>query len=183
MLYFIFSVAAGTAFGFLLVYVPFGKAILTAFLVVTGAFAARYFASRKFRDTNTAAVQMFFLVACWITVGIFHARPTGIDTYLPPMNLDNVRLAQVLDTWEKANPNLEFICDNNLRERKVTIFTITEISVGEGLDILDDRLGAEHTYREDTRGMSIARGPRVTVEIRPGGKMKNKKPFVYDAIQ
>jgi hypothetical protein len=173
----------GVAIGAAVAWIPYGYAALSAVVVMMAIYGGRYVFDRKFRESPKCAQQFNFYVVFWIVIGIFYIRPSGIDTFLPPVNVNNAKVGDLLEKLGPKAPNVEFVCDPSIAEKKISIHTMTKITIGETLDLIDVKAGAKHEYRQDAHGRSIALGPRMTVKISRGGKgaAGRGEPFIYDA--
>lgn len=176
----------GVAVGAVVAWIPYGYVALSAVVVLMIIYAGRYVFDRKFHESPKSAQQFNFYLVFWIVIGIFYIRPSGIDTFLAPVNVDNAKVGGLLKEWGGRAPNVEFSCDPAIAEKRISIHTVTKITVAEALDLIDVKAGASHEYQQDANGRSIALGPRVTVKISTGrgagGADKRGEPFIYDVF-
>jgi len=179
--------AFGAAVGALVAWVPYGYAALAAVIALVILYAARYVFDARFRESPRSGHQMSFFTAFWIVIAIFYLRPSGMQTFLPPLNVDDVKVADLLAELRASAPNVEIDCDPAVAEKRISIHTVTRITLAEALDLIDKKAGAVHSYKQALQGRSIARGPRITVNIvKSDGldsrRRRRNKPFSFDAF-
>jgi hypothetical protein len=180
-------IAFGIGVGALVSWSPYGYVILPAFGVLVLIYAARYVVDKKFRESPKSGRQMTFYILFWITIAIFHIRPSGMEMFLKPFNANNVKVRDLIQDWRSKAPNIEIICDPVVASKKISIHTVTKITIAEALDIIDKKAAASHSYTQNAQGRSIARGPRITVKISkskeaPDIGRHHGSPFYYDAF-
>jgi hypothetical protein len=140
---------------------------MSVFAVLTAIYAVRHTFDKKFRDSRKDNAQMTFFICFWITAAVFYLRPTGLDTRLPAMNVKSEKVGVLLGRWGKKLPNVKLDCRKVVAEKRISINTITPITIGEALDIISKKADAGYDFTQDARGRSIAGGPRIDVKIYP----------------
>jgi len=161
----------GVCIGAAVAWLPYGYAILSVFAALTLIHVVRRAVDKAFRDQDKEGRRMTFYIFFWITIVIFHLRPSGMDTFIPAQNKNNTKVSVILKEMNAQAHNIKFDCSGKIADKRITIHTITRITVEEALKIMAEKAGAEYTYSQDARGRSIAGGPRVYVKIVP---QKNK---------
>ncbi len=177
----------GVCVGAAVAWLPYGYAILSVFAVLTLIHVMRRSVDKNFRDKDKEGRRMTFYIFFWITIVVFHLKPSGVDTFIPVQNKNNVKVNVFLKDVNKQAPNIKFNYSGRIANKRISIHTITRITVAEALKLMGDKAGAEFTYTQDARGRSIAGGPRVNVTIvskkneyiEPG---ESGGPILYDGM-
>lgn len=187
---YIITLLCGAGFGVIVSWVPFASAACSVLAVLTILFLFRSAFSANFRKSHICPVQFNVLFFAWLVIIIFMFHPTGIHTFLPVMSVNNEELSTLLDEWKEKAPNIEINCVDDVLDAKVSINTITPITIDEALTIVDRQLGTKHDYLIQDRGRSIARGPHIKVTIKYDTDIygsedgfQHEAPYHYDGLR
>lgn len=186
---FLISIIAGAALGTIIAWAPYASAGCSVLAALTVLYALRTLFSPSFRRDVMCPAQFNVIFFAWIAILIFLARPTGLQTHIPPMTVENERVGDLIKKWEKLAPNVEIVCDEAIKNRRISINTITPITALEAIEIIEYRIGASHKYKIYDRGRSIARGSHIVVTVKFDPKrfqmrfMENNYPYIYDGLQ
>jgi|GEM_PF-1981933 len=178
--------AAAAAF---IAWLPYGYAALPFIALFTLILILRRAINKEFRESAKAEKQINFLVVFWIVILFFYIRPSGLEKFIPKMDADNVTVGSLLKTWNKKIPNLDITCRKDISEKRISIHTITPITVNEALSLIETKAGAKTTYSKSRWSRSIAGGPRIRINITrapdnsgAANDFNRNKP-VYEGIQ
>jgi hypothetical protein len=161
------ALTAGAALGAAAAWLPYSNAILALFILLPAVFAIRLLFDVRFRGGRKASRRMALFAGFWIAVAFFQLRPSGLNGTLAPMSVDGARVGDLLDAWSAKAPNVEFECAPEIADKRISIHTITRISIAEAADMAARKADARAAYERDDRGRSIAAGPHVRVVIAP----------------
>jgi hypothetical protein len=181
----IFPIIIGIASGTFISWIRYGYAILPVLVILTAIFLIRRAIDDKFRGSDKDSRRMTFFVLFWLTVAYFYLKPSGLDTFIPKMNYEKVEVGQLLKNWNRSLPNITFHCENNISAKRISIHTITPVTIKEALALIDEKAGANHASSQDVWGRSITGGPRITIRIKPGNTSREEDPgkTYFDGLQ
>jgi hypothetical protein len=154
----------GLALGLLVVYIPYGFFALSVFALLTLFLVAKSFFKQPQPPEGSGGISDL-LFCFWVLVVLFCFHPTGKKTLLPRMNVSAVRAGDLFNEWQKKNPNVMFDVSKVVADRKVSIRTITPISISEAVELVCEKAGASYNINEDYWSYSIARGPTTRVKV------------------
>ncbi|HPI78005.1 MAG TPA: hypothetical protein PLK80_14855 [bacterium] len=161
------ALIAGAGLGTAAAWMPYSNAALALFILLPVVFAIRLLFDVRFRGSRKASRRMALFAGFWMAVAFFQLRPSGLNAMLAPMSVDGARVGDMLEAWSEKAPNVDFECAPEIADKRISIHTITRVSIAEAAEMAASKADARATYERDDRGRSIAAGPHVKVVIAP----------------
>lgn len=156
--------------GAIVAWMPYGYVVLPLFALLPIIYLARWAFDKKYRDSGKSAAHFNFFLAFWAVIMFFHLKTGGLETMLPKMDVEQIEVGNLVEQWQKLSGAPKIECDPEIRDKQISIHTITPISFTEALALINEKTNAAYRYEQNQTGMSIAKGPEIRVEIIPSGK-------------